>query len=424
MVNQNNLPKGVVSSAASGTSDNNGIVQSDFTVKVKENIANVNASMLIPKGTALYDANGNPLKGNITASIVYFNNKSEESLSAFPGGFTVTTNEGGVKNEGVFLTAGFFELTIKDAYGTEAKTFVSKSLKKINTDDVTKPLTIIEIAKGTMNPETNAEVKAGDSIDVWSLDNNTAVWNQELKAKIYGPNDNGNFYVQFGINHLSPYNCDWRWWWCPQGATINVIGKPAGYPIRMVVIGSWGMYYDYISLTDNSYTFRWIPMGIPAVVIAYDGCRSTELGRVYIGDLCSGTYNLSVNIPTVPVIEYIVYAEGFCSCNSDIIVRTNGIPIWYRDYYACASSWVYAGFINNGSLNIPSIIKGNKYIYATWFNGAWYAIGATVYDDRAEIDAGISTQNIIYSQIYRNDAYTYLRFRGQLSTSICKDFCK
>ncbi len=426
MVNQNNLPKGVASAKANGNADNSGIVQNDFNVTVNEPQANVNATMLIPKGTVLYDANGNPLKGNITASITYFNNQNEEALRSFPGGFTVTTKKSGIQSEGVFYTAGFFNLTIKDASGKEAKSIGKRKLFKSTVDDTFIIMTA-EIPSGTINPETNAEVKAGDSISVWSIDSVSSIWTHEKKAVVQGPNANGKYFVQFLIDHLSYWNIDWQGARCGAGVTIRIIGKPEGYPIGICVYSLAGGFSRCTTITANQFQIGEAPYNQRMKIIAYDKgyCGGGEIGSVIVDDLCALiVVDLYVTLSPPPSTDVIVNAEGFCPCDTNLIVRPNGNPIWYRIYGTCNSNWVYAGTVSNGSITIPGIFLGSRYIYATWYEGEWYAIGAIVYEDHAEIDPGLSTENIVYSEIIIKDNYTILKFKGQLSDRICVDLCK
>jgi hypothetical protein len=425
MVNESNLPTGTANASSNGQADNSGVVQSSFNVTANESQANVSASMYIPKGTVLMDANGTLLRGNVTASLTYFNNKNEESLRSLPGGYSITANKNSIKNDGAFLTAGFFNMSIKDAYGVEAKRVSKKGLSKIADGDTVKPLITIEIPDNTINPETGVAVKAGDSIDVWSINQSTSIWNQEQKVVIRGPDSNGKLFVQFRIDHLSCWNLDWFQNSCVTGITLKIVGKPAGRQIKLVMSGQAGSYHNTLVTTDNEVTFRYAPMNITTTITAYDE-RNKVVGSITIPNLCgSGPVTFNVDYGTVtPSVSVIINSEGYCQCNSNLVIRPNGNPIWYKIDSQTYSSWVYAGNLVNGSITIPGIQTQVEYTYATWYEGNWYTIGATIYTDHAEIDAGLLSSNIVSSQISQSGGYTILKFSGKLSSSICADFCK
>jgi hypothetical protein len=429
MVSESNLPTGAVNASATGQADNSGTVQSDISVVAYESQANVTAAMYIPKGTVLMDANGNLLKGNITASLTYFNSQNDESLECLPGGYFVNTRKNNAVSQGVFLTAGFFNLKITGSNGIEAKVFKKKNQSKVSTEDTLNPLITVEMAQSTINPETGTAVKNGDTIDVWSFDESASTWNQEQNLLIKGPNENGNLFVQFHINHLSSWNLDWKGFACEVGITINIIGKPAGNHVRLVITGLYGNYHNSIDITDNTVTILRAPYNIRVKISAYDVTycpHKIGVGSIIIDNLCaSGPVNLNLNYttPPAPVVNLSIYAEGFCNCNRNIIVRPNGMPIWYGIDASCSSNLSFAGIINNGSITIPGIQIGEKYKYLTWYEGEYYTIGATVFSDHAEIDPGLSSENIASSQVTVKGSNAILSFKGRLSNSVCKNIC-
>jgi hypothetical protein len=423
MIEINNPPIGTATAEGTGATNSTGtLLNNDLELTATEPTSNAFTSLNVPVGTIIKDEAGNPLTGAIKATIVYCTNQTEESLHSFPGGFSVTTNTNGAIDQTAFLTAGFAAIEIKDGSGKIAASF-----------DPSINITIQTYAN-TINAETNSRVKEGDTVPVWSYDLEHNIWNYEKDLVFTGPNSKGNFSTSFSTNHLTYWNLDWNSL-CPcclSTRRINFIGKPVGYPlyIKMRLI-DYPAFYITGTITDNWVIWTWPspaqPIGKRALIEAFDGNNhSSKLGELIVDDLC-GQGELTVNLNGIvipPSTEVIIHCEGWCSCKPNLIIRPNGNPVWYKNLNLGWPFWIYAGKVENGEITLPGILTTDRYIYGTWYEGEWYTIGATVFMDHAEIDPGLSTENIVYSEIVQSDKYTILKFRGQLSNKICEDLCK
>ncbi len=423
LIEINNPPNGAATAAGTGTTNATGtLIDNDLKVTATEPSTNAFTSIRVPVGTIIKDEAGNPLTGTITATIVYCTNQTEESLLSFPGGFAVTTNTNGINEQTAFLTAGFASIEIKDGSGKTAASFEP-------------PINItIQTNTNTINAETSTKVKEGDTVPVWSYDLEHSIWNYEKDVVLTGPDPKGNFSAFFSTNHLTMWNLDW-YQLCPccwDTRKINFIGKPDGYPllIKMKLI-DYPAYYTEKTIYDNwviwHYDFAAAqPIGKRALVEAFDGNNpGTKFGELIVDDLC-GQGELTLNLEGAdipPNTEVIIHAEGWCPCEPNVIIRPNGNPVWYKNLDMGWPFWIYAGKVENGEITIPGILTNQKYKYGTWYEGKWYEIAATVFGYSAEIDPGLSTENIVYSQIEWHDTYTLLKFRGQLSDNICADLC-
>lgn len=113
MVSLSAPPKGVSLQLGTTAADADGVMQdtafSTPMVAGKEEMASVK----LKQGTKVMNAQGEELTGNIEVQLVHFDNRSDESLASFPGGFTATNvvDENGNEMEPVeFVTAGFVAL--------------------------------------------------------------------------------------------------------------------------------------------------------------------------------------------------------------------------------------------------------------------------------------------------------------------------
>ncbi len=431
MIELNNPPEGVAVLRETGQTDNSGAVtENDIHTVATEPGAGAYAGIYLPVGTILLDGNGQPLTGNIETMVVYHTNRTEASLNSFPGGFSVTINNNGVREDAAFITGGFASIKIKDAAGRVAKQIISSSnhLQKKGGSVTSEqsiadlPIVTIQIPAGTINPETGAPVQAGDSIGVWSYEDDSGEWNTEFNAVIDGPDENGNYTVSFQVSHLSYWNLDWKWNACSTGITILITGKEAGYPIlyKLKASNNQSFYSERMS-SDNSITFVRVPRNLPATLEAYDHMiNMTMVGHIEINDLCaSGNLTMNLDLSGIDPVTIYVQATGYCPCNPDIRVRPSGFPIWYRVSSAGVASWSYAGEVNNGEIAIPGLIADLTYIFGTYYEGEWYTLAVEVHEDYSVYAPGLSSDKIKEVTINGNN----ISYLVELPENVCAELC-
>jgi len=141
MVAKENPPEGVdVTKSNSGATDSNGNVTSDVSISTESG-----ASVTLPRGTSLRDAQGNPLRGSLTTNFTYYNPQSMNAIKAVPGGRSLVNN-----------SLGWVSVQINDASGRNADS-IGGGL----------PATVwFPIAQNAINPLTNAPFMEGDSVDI------------------------------------------------------------------------------------------------------------------------------------------------------------------------------------------------------------------------------------------------------------------
>lgn len=200
LVDLKNPPVGVVVDENKDNKvDANGALANKLDMTLKEGKSKTSLSVNLPENTILRDSNGNQLSGNITAKIGFFNNQTPTSFGAFPGGLNnANVDINGQNKSGYFMTGGFTSIELTDEKGKKAASF-------------SNPMEItMQMAKGTINPDTGKEIKEGDKIGIWSYETTTGKWKYEAEGLVVALGADRNFTVKYKANHLSYWNLDWH----------------------------------------------------------------------------------------------------------------------------------------------------------------------------------------------------------------------
>lgn len=361
-VSTNEVQKGSTE-GASGTKE-------EIVVSSSSTGNETSATISIPPGTILKDSEGNVLSGNVTTRVSYFSPTEPEALSTFPGGFNANTD---TRGSGQFFSAGFTEVTLK-VNGQEVETFEG------GTPEVT-----IDIAPGTINPETGTEVKAGDVIPMWSYNEETGNWKFEGNVTVanLSPAGGSKLAVKKQIKHLSWWNLDW--WYSPTcyvGRKVVVTGGCFEYLYLQIsvrlkgtqdILGSTYRYYVY---KDRETTLLNAPLNpdpalFEVVINAYESYYAeTPVGSVVVDDLCSGgDIPLPVNIGGGDEIDVTVWAvcpngNTLAEGTLDLEIQKNG-------------NWQYAGRIIDGHIQL-CLNVGQTYNFRVFYDGEYHSRQYTV----------------------------------------------
>ncbi|MGF1924318.1 MAG: hypothetical protein ACQUHE_09065 [Bacteroidia bacterium] len=191
----------------------NGVSSSDITFTTATNAGMTQTSDLtVPAGTGFLDAAGQSVGGSqLEARIVYSGTAANGTVSNLPGG-SFASNVIGANGQpiaaGVYFDAAG-SLSINMFGGAkEVKTF-------------TKPVSIdMEVNPAMINPNTNATIKAGETIPMWSLNDETGQWKAEGNAT-FATNATGKLVARLQITHLSDWVCAYSSVSCTSSVTIT-----------------------------------------------------------------------------------------------------------------------------------------------------------------------------------------------------------
>lgn len=361
LVNPLNPPIGVGSASNTAGVSNNGTIAALVAVEGVDNKTKASASLSVPAGVIVKDANGNNVSGALKTTVTYFNSLDETALRSFPGGFMVNTNTNG---RGTFTTAGFASFEITNAAGTEVKSFSAPVNFKM------------QVPAGTFNPATGAAVKNGDLIPIWSYNEDTGQWTKEgSDGTAVGPDANGNFTVSFSSNHLSSWNLDWfNGDFCATGLSLTITGNftQVQLKIKRQSNNTYISTSGWATASDPVVSMQYVPRNLPVVIEAYTGC-GTLVGSVNVTDLCGSNINLPVNVQQQNPISVTVTVSGYCPSTPNVLVRPYG-SIYIKD----ECGWRYGGYMVLGNVTFSNIVLGKTYTFGVWYDGSWYEHPYTV----------------------------------------------
>jgi len=372
-----------------------------------ETSSGASAGITIPSGTKLLGKDGNPLAGDVSTRVTYFNPLDESSKNAFPGGFNVTvTNENNQMQSGGFVTAGFVAVDITVG-GQSVEGFSNGSLS-VN----------MEIPQGTKNPTTGENVKVGDKIPLWSYDEDLGEWKfeQDVEVTTLGTVAaglsimSGKMGVSFkGISHLSYFNLDWFSWYestCYEGVTLRLRNLSGGcFKVKVEIIDNetnlpatyWathifnGMDSDDITIYNS--------VGNKAVTINVRSSVTNDLlYSTVVNNLCE---NVVVDLPFTPApggyqsvtINLAITCES--TSTNPTGLSPDGFPLWAREVTENGGwngNWFQIGAFNNGSLTY-CLPLGTFYEFAVEYDGEWYF--SLDYEPPFEITTAVINYSII-----------------------------
>ena len=356
MVKISSPPQGSSTAPSTPVQTNSG-GQTTATVTVKtdaELTTGGSAGITINSGTGINDAGGNPLTGTLTTNVTYTSGTNGLANGGIQTGWSVSANQGGSTSQGCLLTAAIASFTITNQNGQLAKNFTS-------------PITLtMSIPGSTVNLLTNAQVKNGDTMPIYSFDESSQTWRFETNSTAAGPDGKGNYTVTFQTTHLSYYNLAWLNPECSTNITLNIVGgytdldlyfsKPGGGYFK-----SWGVNS---SQNPNPYTFPMLlPRGIPLTWAAYE--MGTPVGSGTFQNSC-GDDTINLNLPPGPeLVDVDVEVIAVCpNLNPVIEFRPSGPG--YQIFGTIKSNSLLGGVIFIGYLTDGRItVKGLK-LHATY----------------------------------------------------------
>lgn len=356
------------------------------------------AQIKIQPGTQVLDEGGQQINSNeLKSNIVDYSAVSTTSYGAFPGGFSPTNvidasgNQVNGGNAINFVSAGLLSIKMS-AGGTQVRHF-------------SKPLQVsMKLDPNTTNFVTGTNIKAGDTVPLWSLTEETGQWKSEGDVTI--TNDgNGNLVANFETTHLCCFNLDWSW---------AIAGHPYGtcfHPLTVRIhcgAGNSGVFDVTIVTPNNQYlagahgefvhdgdvvVFPYVPdIAQCKVVISsfnlYLNPRLPILAQTGLFNPCSqGSIDLNFGAPASPsLINVTLDIKGHCS-NKNINLLPSG---WFFLYDAGAAKlnqnpWTYAYVYNgviryacgagitgsNGRYSIK-LFNGDEYYMYAYNSFEWY----------------------------------------------------
>jgi hypothetical protein len=341
------------------------------------------ASITIPAGTQLLDANKTVINSTqLKSNVVYFGTGNTASLSAFPGGFnpenTIGPNGQPIPEGTTFVTAGLLSINMM-AGATAVKNF-------------SKPVILsMEINSTLVNPQTKQLVKAGDSIPIWSLNEETGQWKYETTADIFR-NGNGKLAVSFPITHLSGWSANWYGATCTSTLNVtlripNTTQELAGdYLISLTTANEQAVSTFTTSQIQDGFTT--VLSDYPAdagdlklIVYTRSGNTLTKLGETSAFSPCSkGTVEVTLGTQTVEDLVK-THIKVTAKCTTQQVVAYPSAWVTLKDATTGQTTNIYM----TDGLATANLINGHSYSINTTYAGKSYKSAAFKLDKAAGV---------------------------------------
>ena len=396
MINLEDPPSGVGTSDTAVTLGSGGTTTTPIVISTANSSTgggsgntNQDVEIAIPSGTQFKNEAGTTVSGaDLKVEVVSFDARDSNALANFPGGFSPNgvlnlPGAGGNRsdsNEVYFQTGGFTSVDM---------TVGNQAIRSFN-----QPINVsVDVDSLTINPNTGTVVQVGDSLPIWSYDNQTAAWSYERVGVITRDNS-GKMKVSFPTTHLSWFNLDWYGVRCGSDTRlqVNVPNLPTGvkryFWIEIVHAGtnqlvtSWAASNQFIG-NGELVNFQSVPFRNTANQVVnmqakiYSSPSKTQLLATSSPFNCGMTQQVTVNIPAPPA-PVSLDVTGVCANKSYVQFRPS-FPLYYK---AATSTgpYDYLGYVNNGSFSTTSLNIGSTYKFRSYFNGQ--TIDSTMTIDR------------------------------------------
>lgn len=322
----------------------------------------------VPAGTSFKDADGKAISGsNLQVNMAEFDN-SEESMSVFPGGSMTATDVLGPNNSTsalTFIPAGFLNLDM--------------SVNNIAVRLFSQPISLsMGIDTDYKNPGTDAAVKAGDMLAVYSYQVESGQWKFESNVPVIS--SNGKLKVDFTTNHLTWYMVGKAVEACTSGLTLNIkapwtAGKehPVRVEVKMKGFDSYKVFKAEFSLTDNKIEFIDKLPNKPLSVVVYNGLDGQVLAETEISSSCNQSVTLNVKEPATLNPE--VSMKLTVKCPNKLAVVPPDFFFYYKET-GKNEPFKLLGLVSKGEFKTRILKTGVHYD----FMAVWGSRTKTVYD--------------------------------------------
>jgi len=339
---------------------------------------NQDVEITIPAATQFKNDAGVVVPGtDLKVQVASFDARDSNALVNFPGGFSPNgvlnlPGSGGNRsdsNKVYFQTGGFTAVDM---------TVNNEPIRSFN-----QPINVsVDVDSLTINPNTGNPVQVGDSLPIWSYDNQTAKWSYE-RVGVIARDNSGKMKVDFLTTHLSWFNLDWYGIRCesPTRLQVNIPTLPTGvkqyFWIEIVHAGTnqlvteWaaannlignGEIIDFFSVPFRNTANQLVNMQAKI----YRSPSKTELLATSANFNCGMTQLVTINIPAPPP-PITLDVTGVCANNPLVQFRPD-FPLYYKAANS-TGPYDYLGFVNNGAFSTTSLNVGSTYKFRSYFNG-------------------------------------------------------
>lgn len=312
MTSQAAPPQGAVAlQEVNGSTNSSGTTPAPIAVATTPQPTTQGATQVqVPQGTTILSASGQPLSGNLTWEVTYFDPVTPSSLAAFPGGLNVPVpaTPGGSATPTPFVTAGFTNLQVTDTTGRAASTFNPAI-------DVT-----VFIPPGLVNPRTKLPYAANDPVDVLSFTETTGQWRNEGTNTVQFSPGSGLFVTQ-PVTHFTNYSVG-----SLITTTCDVTVRTSQLYSTRLTLNVYGQAGGYQSTGHDLVAGAVLVPGLPADValdLQVVDSSGAVIGSLAVPNACASTpaeFTVTVPAPPAPQVGNLsVLVQKQCIENAQLV---------------------------------------------------------------------------------------------------------
>ncbi len=394
LVKKSDAPDGVAATTSTLTNNASGAILADQQIQVKspavgDSVPAMETRLQIAANTVMKDASGQPVTGNVTASLVAFSGESSAAMRVFPGGGNAsiaTDFNGSTDTRFPMKPGGFTAIKLTNGNGQTVATF-------------SKPVWItMSIAPSAINPATTKPYAAGDTLMTYSYSDYTGEWTYEHKGIV--EQQASGLVARFYTMHLT----DFGWW----GNIYDFFYYLFKTPSRPVYRNT---YVTLPSLPDN-YTYKfqsqswWMKnasqdyakssrsktllLGTDVVGNKdYEVIISTTYGQtLYKGKIkaCQNNVLTTVRFPARASVAFDIW--GYCANNANTLIYPFA-NVWYKKPYESDSDYKYGCSLEFGKATMTDLEPNTDYSCRITYAGK-----ANYFTVRTKATYGIYSQQI------------------------------
>ena len=371
-------PAGVSANQFKLATSASGEIAKAYILKPETVTKQENELVTVPEGTVFLNTQKQPITGEIDFVVHHFDNRSGTSYLPEDGLARNPVDKNNISLPDAFnfsQVAGFASIQVSSTQQEVARSF-------------SKPIAVtFELNPATVNPDTKAEIKAGDRIPLISYSTYTGVWKVEGNSTIVKNTSTGKLECTAEISSAAYWIIGWPRWLCKQGPafTIKSNFKDVDLLYYCVLVntntGNTIATY-YINLNSNA-VFRLsnLPKVTDQVKLKlynynhiYGGDRTKTIAESANFSICENkSFSIDVtSLAVPPAIEL----EFRITCPKGKKLDENAIPSQMKTQFSepGKNQWV----------NMPTITKNEK-IAKTYL----LRMGQR-YDLRASTDGGVN----------------------------------
>ena len=361
MINLSDPPEGVVVENMYNVGNlYNGVVFEDVIISTSNN----EASVTIPSGTKLLDADTNILSGKLNLTLVYLNPETDMGLKTMQSGVNSTVLNNGVQNV-LFSSGNLFEFVIMDSDWKRA-TFIEEKMLEYSA----------LISSSVINPNSGTYYLPGDKVDFCAFDADTGMWVYQRQDTIKSGNYiNGSTDLSgsFSFGNYKVNSCNISSGFKLTGSCEECSSVLLGGVVRKTSDNSFISEINIAGTHGKTNYFSGTTGSEPTYIVWDDNPDSNTcivnptFSPTNIDNMCSQT---ALNLPLLamsPGLSVEATFHGRCPIDTNYVILPS-FGIWVRNINS--SVWNWHSMIN-GKAQLCNLLPGETYIVGMYFDNSW-----------------------------------------------------